>query len=184
MMFQWIAFLALSALLMVISRGPLRVPGSHGFHRFFAWECILALFLLNIDVSFPSPLPWYHLLSSALQLACLLPLGLGVGTLVVWGKPVAHRETEPHLFDFEKTSVLVTRGIYRYIRHPMYCSLLLLAWAVYFKAPAWHGVLLAFSATAFLYLTARADEAECVRFFGPAYLAYMNTSKRFVPYLF
>jgi protein-S-isoprenylcysteine O-methyltransferase Ste14 len=43
---------------------------------------------------------------------------------------------------------------------------------------------LALLATLFLFLTAKADEAECARFFGSSYQAYMQTTKRFVPFLF
>jgi len=71
-----------------------------------------------------------------------------------------------------------------YIRHPLYSSLLFLAWGIFFKIPSWSGALLALMATLFLFATARADEAECIRFFGPAYEKYMKKTKRFVPFLF
>ncbi len=35
--------LAGTALVVWLSRKPLRKPGSHGFYRFFAWEAILGL---------------------------------------------------------------------------------------------------------------------------------------------
>jgi hypothetical protein len=54
-MVQLVAFFIGSAGLIYISRASLRVPRSHGFHRFFAWECILALFLLNVDAWFQLP---------------------------------------------------------------------------------------------------------------------------------
>jgi protein-S-isoprenylcysteine O-methyltransferase Ste14 len=38
--------------------------------------------------------------------------------------------------------------------------------------------------TLFLILTALADEAECVAFFGPEYEAYMRTTHRFIPFIF
>jgi protein-S-isoprenylcysteine O-methyltransferase Ste14 len=66
----------------------------------------------------------------------------------------------------------------------MYSSLLFLAWGIFFKAPHWPGGLLALAATLFLVFTARADEAEDIRFFGQAYLDYMKRTKRFVPFLF
>ena len=91
---------------------------------------------------------------------------------------------EPQLLAFEKTSTLVTSGIYLYIRHPLYSSLLFLTWGIFFKALAWLGMLLALTATIFLVATAWADEVECSRFFGPSYQAYMKRSKRFVPFLF
>jgi protein-S-isoprenylcysteine O-methyltransferase Ste14 len=183
-MVQWIAFVGLSCALIYISRASLLSPGSHGFFRFFAWECILALVLLNIEVWFRTPFAWHQLISWALLFVCLVPLYFGVRTLAARGKPVAQRESEPQLLTFEKTSTLVTSGIYRYIRHPLYSSLLLLAWGTFFKAPAWLGGMLAVAATVMLYATAKADEAECVRFFGSAYQAYMSRSKRFVPYIF
>ena len=91
---------------------------------------------------------------------------------------------EPQLLAFEKTSTLVTTGIYHYIRHPLYSSLLLLTLGIFFKAPSWLGTLLALAATLFLVATAKADEAECIRFFGPSYQDYMKQSRMFVPFVF
>jgi protein-S-isoprenylcysteine O-methyltransferase Ste14 len=179
-----IAFLIGSAGLIYISRASLRAPRSHGFYRFFAWECLLALFLLNVDDWFQHPFAWYQLISWLLLFICLVPLILGVRTLRSRGQPVAQREAEPQLLAFEKTSELVTSGIYHYIRHPLYSSLLLLTWGIFFKALTWPGLLLAVAASLFLIATAKADEAECIRFFGEPYQDYMKHSKRFVPFLF
>jgi hypothetical protein len=52
-MFKIMAFIVLTVGLIYISRGSLRAPRSHGFYRFFAWELIVALFLLNIDTASP-----------------------------------------------------------------------------------------------------------------------------------
>ena len=35
-----------------------------------------------------------------------------------------------------------------------------------------------------LALTAKADEAECAKFFGTAYQDYMKTTRMFIPFLF
>lgn len=94
------------------------------------------------------------------------------------------RDGDVPLLAFEKTSTLVTTGIYHYIRHPLYSSLLILAWGVFFKDPSWLGGLLALAATLALIATAKADEAECIRFFGPAYQDYMQRTRMFVPFLF
>src|SRR5512139_2514993 len=183
-MFKLFAFLIGSAALIYISRASLRAPRSHGFYRFFAWEYILALFLLNVEAWFQDPFSWHQLISWFLLIACTIVLILGVRTLTSRGKPVAQREAEPQLLAFEKTSALVTSGIYHYIRHPLYSSLLFLTWGIFFKAPTWPGLFLAVAATLFLFATARADEAECLRFFGAPYQEYMKRSKRFVPFLF
>lgn len=178
------AFLILTAVLTFISRASLRVPRSHGFYRFFAWEFILALVLLNLDAWFVDPWSWHQIISWFLLMLSFIPLGLGVPVLIKQGRSKGERNGEPQLLAFEKTSTLVTSGIYQHIRHPMYSSLLLLAWGVYFKAPLNLGILLVVGATWELFATARADEAECVRFFGRPYQEYMVKTRRFIPYLF
>jgi protein-S-isoprenylcysteine O-methyltransferase Ste14 len=177
-------FVVIFSGLAYISRDSLRVPRSHGFFRFFAWEFILTLFLLNVDAWFREPLSWNQLISWFLLCICIAPLVFGVRALKSSGKPTQKRDGEPQLLAFEKTSTLVTTGIYRYIRHPLYSSLLLLAWGIYFKAPSGLGLVLALGATVFLVLTARSDEAECIRFFGSEYQEYMKKSRMFVPYVF
>ena len=178
------AFVFISAALVYISRASLRAPGSHGFYRFFAWECILALALLNLEVWFRDPFAWTQILSWILLFGCLIPLYFGIRTLIANGRATTQRSGEPQLLAFEKTTALVTTGIYAYIRHPLYSSLLLLAWGVFLKGPGAWTLILAGAATGFLLLTARADEAECARYFGEPYRAYMQKTTRFLPYLF
>lgn len=183
-MYQLVAFAALSVPIAWISRASLRAPGSHGFYRFFAWELILALVLLNVATWFHDPFAWHQVISWVLLVVCFVPLVFGVRTLTTRGKPVEHREGDVPLLAFEKTSTLVTTGIYHYIRHPLYSSLLILAWGVFFKSPSWLGGLLVLAATLALIATAKAEEAECTRFFGPAYQEYMRHTRMFVPFLF
>lgn len=174
----------LSVPIIYVSRASLRAPGSHGFYRFVAWEFILALVLLNIALWFHDPFTWHQVISWFLLIVCCVPLALGVRSLTTRGKPVERRDGDASLLAFEKTSTLVTTGIYHYIRHPLYSSLLILAWGVFFKDPSLLGGLLALAATVALIATAKADEAECTRFFGPAYQHYMQRTRMFVPFLF
>jgi len=88
------------------------------------------------------------------------------------------------LFAFEKTSELVRTGIFKYIRHPMYSSLLFLAWAVYLKNPDYILFPVAVISTVFLLLTAIADEKECIGYFGDEYIEYSQKTKRFIPFIF
>jgi protein-S-isoprenylcysteine O-methyltransferase Ste14 len=166
-----------------VSRASLTVPRSHGFYRFFAWEAILALALLNIDVWFREPFSWHQLISWPLLAISAFLVIAGMRLLSQMGKPDVQRDDVP-LVAFEKTTTLVTAGIYRYIRHPLYSSLLFLAWGIFFKGPSWPGGLLALAATLFLVAAARVEEAENVRFFGEAYREYMKQTKMFVPFLF
>jgi len=184
MLWKIITFSIATLVLVYISRASVLHPRSHGFHRFFAWEAILALFLLNIDMWFAHPSAWYQVISWFLLFVCIIPLVWGLVLLRQRGIPVEQRTGDPNLLAFEKTTTLVTTGIYKYIRHPLYSSLLLLAWGIFFKSPSWPGGGLVVAATVFLSLTARADEAECIKFFGTAYEDYMKKTKRFIPILF
>ena len=60
-MIRVIIFAIVSAFFVFISRKSLLSARSHGFFRFFAWESILALVLLNV-------LQWFANLFSPLQL--------------------------------------------------------------------------------------------------------------------
>jgi protein-S-isoprenylcysteine O-methyltransferase Ste14 len=179
-----IVFGAASLILAYVSRASLRSPASHGFSRFLAWETILALFVLNVTVWFRDWLSWHQILSWILLTFSLVPLVMGVKSLRSYGKPDRTKRTETHLLDFERTTGLVTQGIFRHIRHPLYSSLLLLAWGVFFKTPSVPGGVLALLSTVFLVITARRDEAECLEVFGQEYDAYMRRTRMFIPRVF
>jgi protein-S-isoprenylcysteine O-methyltransferase Ste14 len=183
-MWKLITFAITTSALIYISRASLREPNSHGFYRFFAWDAILVLFLLNVEHWFTNPFSWYQLIAWTLLVSSLLPLILGVLSLRKLGQPIEERAGDPSLLAFEKTTTLVTTGIYAYIRHPLYSSLLLLAWGIFFKAPSLSGIAMTLVATMFLLATAWADERECTQFFGAQYQEYKQKTRRFIPYLF
>ncbi len=171
-------------MLAYLSRASLRSPASHGFYRFFAWTCFAALFCKNLEVWFQDPLSWCQLISWFLLLISLVPLALGSQALVRRGKPVWYRQEESDLLWFENITTLVTTGIFRFIRHPIYSSLLWLAWGLFFKAPDLTGCLLGIVAAIFLFFTVRSEETERIRFFGPIYLEYIKKTKMFLPFVF
>jgi protein-S-isoprenylcysteine O-methyltransferase Ste14 len=164
-----------------VSLASLRAPGSHGFYRFFAWELVLVLILLDARRWFHEPLEPLQLVSWALLTVSLVLAVQGI-RLLRRGKPDAARDDAP-MIGLEKTTALVTEGVYRHIRHPLYSSLLFLTWGTFCKGPTWPAALLALAATACLVLTARAEERENVRYFGRAYQDYMAHTKRFLPFV-
>ena len=91
---------------------------------------------------------------------------------------------DPALVGIEKTTELVTTGVYKYIRHPFYSSLLFLGWSIFFKNINWIGALLAVVTTIILIMTARREEIENIQFFGENYQEYMKRTKMFVPFIF
>ena len=181
--FQWFIFLIGSTGLVFISRKSLFAPRSHGFFRFFAWEVLLILFLINAEGWFRNPLAWHQLISWILLILSLVFVIQGVRLLREIGRQDTGRG-DPSLLGMEKTSRLVTVGLYRTIRHPLYSSLLLLGWEMFFKSPSWLDSGLVIICTFFLLATARIEERENIHYFGDEYLAYMKRSKMFIPYIF
>jgi protein-S-isoprenylcysteine O-methyltransferase Ste14 len=183
-MLEAVLFVVASAGIVYISRASLRAPRSHGFYRFFAWEAILALILLNVEYWFRAPFSLHQVISWIFLIASALLVVHAVHLLRIIGKPTAQRRDDEATIGFEKTTELVSVGAFRYIRHPMYSSLLFLAWGVLFKDLSWWAGILALAATLFLVATAKVEEAEDIRFFGAAYQSYRKQTKMFIPFLF
>jgi len=183
-MLKIVLFGVASAGIVYISRASLRAPRSHGFYRFFAWEAILALLLLNVEYWFWNPFSLQQILSWIFLIASAFLVVHAVHLLRHIGKPTAQRSEDEASIGFEKTTQLVVVGAYKYIRHPMYSSLLFLTWGVLFKDLSWLSGILALAATIFLVATAKAEEAEDIRFFGAAYRTYIKQTKMFIPFLF
>jgi protein-S-isoprenylcysteine O-methyltransferase Ste14 len=179
-----IVFVAASAGLLYVSRRSLRARRSHGFYRFFAWESILALLLLNWERWFQDPVSLHQVVSWLLLTASAALVVHGVCLLRRVGRPSEERNEDATLIGIERTTTLVTVGAFKYIRHPLYSSGLCLAWGVFLKNPSRLGGVFALAATILLVVTAKVEEAECVQSFGPAYQAYMTRTKMFVPFLF
>lgn len=173
-MFKLILFIALSFGAIFLSWTSLRNPRSHGFYRFFAFEFIVAITLLNIDLWFSDPFSPIHILSWLLLLASIVLVILGFYALRKYGEPVG---------GVDATTSLVTRGIYRYIRHPLYASLFLFAWGVFLKNPWFPAFLLAVGASLFLFITAKIEERLNLEKFGEHYAEYMQRTKMIIPFL-
>lgn len=181
-MWKLAVLIFLSVILVAVSWRSLRVPNSHGFPRFFAWEAMLALILLNAEHWFRDPLSQQQLVSWTLLALSLVPLGFGLRLLRQAGQANLEDGRDANL-GWENTTKLIESGIYRYIRHPMYTSLLLLTWGAFVKDPSVPGVILAVVATGFLVVTAVWEEQENRRAFGVEYESYSRRTKRFIPYL-
>jgi len=180
---KFIIFLIASLGIFWISRPALSNRQHHGFYRFFSWEVILILFLLNANLWFKNPLSFRQMIS---WISLLISLGLiiaGVTAFQSQGK-IDKNHKDVTLLGIEKTTLLVTTGIYHYIRHPFYGSLLFLCWGIFLKNLTWSGLILGLMNTFLLIITSRKEEAENIQFFGCPYQTYMSQTKMFVPFIF
>ena len=178
-----VVFILLSIPLIIISRKNLFEPISHGFYRFWSWECMVLLFSFNYPYWFTDPFSFAQIISWVFLILSAYLVLAGVFMLKSGGKSSKTRE-DKNLYKFEQTTELVESGIYRYIRHPMYASLLFLTWGICLKNVTTALLTAALLSSIMLYITARLDEKECIQFFGEKYRRYMKKTTRFIPFLF
>lgn len=171
-----------SILIIWLSKQSLLHPASHGFFRFFAFEAIFALIVLNAPHWFEDAFSSQQLVSWFLLVVSILLVVWGVVLLRRLGRSQPASQDSP-VFEWENTERLVTSGIYRYIRHPMYSSLLFLTWGAVLKNVTTGALILAVVATLALIATAKAEEKENLNRFGRKYTDYMKRTRRFVPFL-
>ena len=129
-----IAFGTISILLILLSGESIFQFRSHGFYRFLSWECIAWLLVSNFRNWFDNPLGIRQICSWILLSISIYLVIAGVILLRKIGNPTDSRDDET-LFTFEKTSTLVCSGIFKYIRHPLYSSLIFLTWGIFLKRP-------------------------------------------------
>ena len=176
-------FLVLSIPVVYFSRRNLLHPKSHGFFRFFGWEGMVWLLVKNHSYWFEQPLSTLQIISWILLILSFYLVISGGLILLRKGKP-SHEREDKHLFGFEKTTELVTTGVYRFVRHPLYASLIYLSWGIFLKHPTIDLLILTLICSVLFYLTALHDEKECIVYFGDEYSNYMKRSKMFIPYVF
>lgn len=175
-------FLICSAFFVKVSAKSLRNIHSHGFYRFFAFEGILILLLLNESYWFNDPFSIAHIASWIFLVVSPLIVISGLYYLKKIG---GHKErgTKTNLH-FEDTENLVTVGIYKYICHPMYSSLFFLNWGIALKQITPLTLVLATIVSLFLYASAKVEERENIDHFGDEYVVYLKKVKKFIPFIF
>lgn len=156
--------------------------GAHGFYRFFVFEGLLLLILLNHPYWFKDPFSLLHLVSWFLLFVSITFIVQSLIKLKEYGG-YAERNDMLENHSFENTAYIVEKGLYRYIRHPMYSSLLFLGWGAFLKHITLLNIGLILLVSVFLIVTSKVEERENIRFFGTAYEDYMQQTKMFIPWL-
>jgi len=180
---QTILFIVATTFLFFISRKSLLHLDAHGFYRFFVFECTMACVVVNLPHWFCDPFSPEQIASWLFLLNSILLVILSYYFLSKFGGSAERKDTTTN-FEFENTVKLVTEGIYKYIRHPMYGSLLFLVIGAFLKHVTPVTIALTVASLIFLILTAKIEEKENIKFFGVAYEEYMEKTKMFIPFIF
>lgn len=146
----------------------------HGIARFFAFESIFILTMLNIGVWFREWFSWHQVISWIFLFGSIYPGIAGYLMLRNMGKSEK---------SFENTTELVKSGIYKFIRHPLYGSLLFLGTGIMFKDLNPLTISLGIINAIAIFLTAKIEEKEMIARFGDDYRKYMKETRMFIPWV-
>lgn len=180
----WIVFLAISSYQLYLQfRSENRRPYSEGFPKTLQMltgiPALAALGAFLLDPDLPSPIPFS--LMGDIDFAGLVLFNIAA-MFILW----AHLTLgDCWSGDLETKSdhQLIDRGLYRFVRHPLYSSYLVLALGLYLLSDnVWVG------ATMLIYFLSVAsrtwkEEAMMVERLGADYVAYRNSTGRFIPKL-
>jgi protein-S-isoprenylcysteine O-methyltransferase Ste14 len=83
------------------------------------------------------------------------------------------------LFEKEKTGALVTRGLYRVVRHPLYTFSLLYIWLS--PRVSQNSLVFYIGVTLYVLIGAYFEERKLLRDFGEAYAEYRRKTPMFIP---
>jgi len=173
--FQLAAFLIGSIFLILFSWFvSIREKRYHGIPRFFAFEGLLLLGLIQYKFWFDDPLSVQQLIS---WLLLILSVYYVIASFLLY-----FRQTKPDI-NFENSTRLVTTGLYKYVRHPMYGSLLFLGWGMFLKSINLYSIILVVIISIASFITCKVEENEMIKKFGEEYRAYMKGTKMLIPWV-
>jgi protein-S-isoprenylcysteine O-methyltransferase Ste14 len=171
-MIKGIIFLVVSIVIVAKFRKELFAFQRHGPYIFVAAEGLLVLFILNGGAMFRDPFVLRQIVSWILMLISAGLAILGFYALKRYGEAEA---------DWENTTRVVQEGVFRYIRHPLYVSLMFLAVGMLLKNASLQSGLAFLATFGFLVAAATVEERENLAKFGDRYRQYMLRTKRYVP---
>lgn len=137
--------------------------------------------ILGMVVLFPSqrlwqiPAPWLFL-SSALQISALVGIFLSFRHIDMLAFAGLRQLGDP---DAEREADLVVRGMYRFVRHPLYFFSMIILWLF----PMMTDVSLAFviASTLYFLLGTIPEERKLLEVYGDQYRRYQKRVRRIIP---
>jgi protein-S-isoprenylcysteine O-methyltransferase Ste14 len=152
-----------SALLAIAVLGMVLIPATY----------VLTGFPASCDRPFIPAVAWLGVLATATALWLFRRSHADLGRN--WSISLEMREQH----------ALVTTGVYRLVRHPMYSSFFLLGLAQLLLLPNWFAGLAGVAGAGVLFIfRVRREERMMLESFGDDYRTYMAHSKRIIPWVF
>ena len=138
----------------------------------FAPILYLMIVLPNRDLYQVSP-PWSYLMLAGQGISALMLLAAVLQT------DVFHFVGLRQIVSDEKKGNLITSGLYRYVRHPLYTFGLLILWLS--PSMTVNSLIVYISLTIYILVGAYFEERKLLRVFGQEYADYKNVTPMLIP---
>jgi methanethiol S-methyltransferase len=84
----------------------------------------------------------------------------------------------------EESSGLITEGVYRYVRHPLYSGLFLILVGCFLSVPTQSVLLSVVMSIIYIVIGIEFEEKKLRRIYGDAYLEFSLRKKKFIPFIY
>jgi len=148
-----------------------------GYNVFAALSFLPVLYLMRTlpdQLVYAVPNPWNYLLTGGQSLSVLLLLVALMHTDVLSFAGVSQ------LFNNPEDGTLVTKGLYRYVRHPLYTFSLLIIWLAPIQTQ--NSLVVYVGATMYVMIGAWFEERKLLKNYGQAYAEYQLRTPMLIPY--
>ena len=132
--------------------------------------------LLPDQIIYTIPTPWRYL---TLLVQAAAVLGLLYGVLQTGVMPFIGLAQVFQRSGSAETEKLVTDGLYRWVRHPLYTAAFIILWLV--PIMTWNLLALNIGLSAYMIIGTIFEERKLVAHFGDAYVMYRKKTPRIVP---
>lgn len=145
--------------------------------QIFLLDGITIIQLLGLHV-----FPFHYSIQVQVNGLILVVLGLSIG--IAGRKELDTNWVNAHEYQIKKNQELITSGVYKYIRHPIYAGITLRAVGAQIVANSLLFIPLAVIGLIVNYIQAKKEEKLLLYHFGKKYVEYMKKTKMFLPYVF
>ena len=126
----------------------------------------------------------YYFNNLFIQILGFILVILGVTESIVARKILDTNWTESYQYQIKKNHELITKGIYSYVRHPIYGGLLMFVPGALMVAESYIFIPIIVLTLFIIEASSRREEKLLTKHFGKKHTEYMKTTKKFIPFIY
>lgn len=122
--------------------------------------------------------------NTAIQLLGFILVILGCTEAIIGRHALGNNWTMSYEYQIKKEHRLIIKGIYKYVRHPIYGGLMVAITGAFIVAKTYLFIPILFFQIIIMTYFAKREENLLIGHFGKKYVEYIKKSKMFIPFIF